>query len=787
TELLHKMWETKLLAAFNQLKSTERDKFNKYAQRRSSGVFPFLCALPDDVFVDIIMTSMKSLPSSGNIAFVLCCQLGQEVYSRYVISQRHERGYYSELSNIYSKYMEIYTNDRCNLSPRHLWTQLQKELGYINHRDPISPWQNLWIFTVGFKLLEVMVSTLTFDLHRPGGTLRNIPAVFNTYKVYGGKMYGMTIPHPAYVDLMKMAKNDFEFETSILPMVVPPLPWINPGQGGFLVAPTKLIRSYHDVIGRDDDMVEQANVAAVTDALNILGSVGWRINQRVLDVQLHLFRNKGNLTSSFSLAIPPPATEAPVTPDLSGLGELPSSEQRALYEAARTSKKLRSEMSSLHADSLYKLSIANHYRDRIIWFPHNLDFRGRTYPVPRHLNYMGSDVSRSLFLFADGKPLGGSGLDWMKIHLINLTGTKKKEGVQARLDYANEVMEEILDSADHPLEGRGWWRLSDEPWQTLAVCMALADAVRSRCPQEYVCHLPIYQDGSCNGLQHYAALGRDSLGAQQVNLAPSSVPQDIYSGVADKVEERRALDAAKGLEIAKILEGFVTRQVIKQTVMTTVYGVTRYGGSLQVQRQLLYLDDFPKKHVGKASSYLQLSQKWFTDLARCVSRGGDSLEWETPLGLLVTQPYLNTEIHRMDSQVQRMSYARTTPTPNTRKQSNAFPPNFIHSLDSTHMMLTALYCHRAGVKFSAVHDCYWTHACDVDNMNIICRDQFVKLHSQPILEQLAAHLHKFLPSHKADSAVITSEQPLLRDLLNNIPPKGDFDLTEVNKSVFFFS
>uniref|UniRef100_H2Y633 DNA-directed RNA polymerase N-terminal domain-containing protein n=1 Tax=Ciona savignyi TaxID=51511 RepID=H2Y633_CIOSA len=103
TELLHKMWETKLLAAFNQLKSTERDKFNKYAQRRSSGVFPFLCALPDDVFVDIIMTSMKSLPSSGNIAFVLCCQLGQEVYSRYVISQRHERGYYSELSNIYSK------------------------------------------------------------------------------------------------------------------------------------------------------------------------------------------------------------------------------------------------------------------------------------------------------------------------------------------------------------------------------------------------------------------------------------------------------------------------------------------------------------------------------------------------------------------------------------------------------------------------------------------------------------------------------------------------------------
>lgn len=32
--------------------------------------------------------------------------------------------------------------------------------------------------------------------------------------------------------------------------------------------------------------------------------------------------------------------------------------------------------------------------------------------------------------------------------------------------------------------------------------------------------------------------------------------------------------------------------------------------------------------------------------------------------------------------------------PDTVKQKNAFPPNFIHSLDSTHMMMTALGCHR---------------------------------------------------------------------------------------------
>ena len=28
------------------------------------------------------------------------------------------------------------------------------------------------------------------------------------------------------------------------------------------------------------------------------------------------------------------------------------------------------------------------------YFPHNLDFRGRAYPIPPHLNHMGSDISR---------------------------------------------------------------------------------------------------------------------------------------------------------------------------------------------------------------------------------------------------------------------------------------------------------------------------------------------------------------------------------------------------------
>jgi len=47
----------------------------------------------------------------------------------------------------------------------------------------------------------------------------------------------------------------------------------------------------------------------------------------------------------------------------------------------------------------------------------------------------------------------------------------------------------------------------------------------------------VHQDGSCNGLQHYAALGRDMEGAYQVNLGPGEKPSDVYTHVSKMVIE----------------------------------------------------------------------------------------------------------------------------------------------------------------------------------------------------------------------------------------------------------
>lgn len=119
------------------------------------------------------------------------------------------------------------------------------------------------------------------------------------------------------------------------------------------------------------------------------------------------------------------------------------------------------------------------------------------------------------------------------------------------------------------------------------------------------------------------------------------------------------------------------------------------------------------------------------------------------------------------------------------KQRNAFPANLIHSLDSSHMMLTSLECHRHGLTFASVHDCYWTHAGNIDQMNLFCRRQFVALHSQPILDNLAEYLTTQAETYNRAKTVDGHEH--LVQLINRRIPKGEFDLKTVMDSVYFFS
>ncbi|XP_024121139.1 DNA-directed RNA polymerase, mitochondrial [Oryzias melastigma] len=773
-------------------------------------LYPYLCLLEDGEYVDIMIQSVANMPPSGESLKVLARDLGNKVYTKYCVRQKIQNQVVEKLGSIYGAYTQLLAKDTqvSRLLPSECWTRLQAEQssGPSLEGDDTC-WPHIVTLELGTHLVDMMVKSLKIhsDVLNPSQDRKLIPILYHMYTFRSTRQVGFIKPHPILVQMQQDAmETRLTFDSYVMPMLCPPVPWTSVKFGAYLLTPTKLMRTVEGATQHEQRLEESRQLQPVFDSLNQLGNCAWRINEPLLDIIISIFNHRG----SDKLDIPPPMSEAPKIPHFNPQDPAYTASQKALLKREVISaKKKSSEMHSLRMDALYKLSIAQHMRKRTFWFPHNMDFRGRTYPCPPYFNHLGSDVTRAMLLFAEGKPLGPKGLDWLKIHLVNLTGLKKKSSLQGRLQYANSIMEDVLDSADDPLHGRKWWMNADEPWQALACCMEIARAVRSPDPAQFLSHFPVHQDGSCNGLQHYAALGRDVIGAMSVNLVPCDEPQDVYSGVAQQVEELRARDAKDGLKIAQVLEGFISRKVVKQTVMTVVYGVTRYGGRLQIEKRLKEIENFPKEHIWDASHYLvrlvfsglkemftgtREIQDWLTESARLISKCGHTVEWVTPLGLPIIQPYHRTRSQVLKSSIQHINLQISHDTkqrPDTVKQKNAFPPNFIHSLDSTHMMLTALHCYSAGLTFVSVHDCFWTHALTVDTMNKVCREQFVALHSQPILQELSDFLlHKYCSGLSTEAKTKKyQEYRRLMLLLTSVPQTGEFDLQQVKESTYFFS
>lgn len=599
----------------------------------------------------------------------------------------------------------------------------------------------------------------------------------------------------------------------------------------------------------------------IYQALDKLGQTAWAINRPVFDVMAVVWNSGKELAGI-------PVRDPHLNLDISDLqSELPKIE--TVEDGSQESPRMEGERKEIYRSLLatrrsaygqrcsvnYQLEIARAYLNETFYFPHNVDFRGRAYPLPANLNHIGDDISRGLLTFAERKELGERGLFWLKVHLANKAGYDKAS-LEERLAFTEGHLKDINDSADHPLDGSGWWLKSEDPWQTLAACIELTEALRSDEPTKYKSRLPVHQDGSCNGLQHYAALGGDVEGGREVNLIPGSRPGDVYSKVAAEVNKLVNQDAENGHDIAKALKGHIKRKVVKQTVMTTVYGVTFVGAREQIRRQLKDLGVIPVPNLYISAAYVATLvlrsigevfrgavaiQRWLTYVARLVAKSipperasllitklevpgqstsanaqkaqdeaelMTSMTWTTPLGLVVCQPYRAQNRTQISTVLQTVYIADPfePAQADSRGQASAFPPNFIHSLDATHMMLTALAC--KDITFASVHDSYWTHAADVDVMNVKLREAFVRLHTAKILENLAQEtLHRYsgykIPRSSLSAKMLSDLKTMgvevdkiinqekryvdLASLIPPLPPKGDLDIASVLKSQYFFA
>jgi DNA-directed RNA polymerase len=660
---------------------------------------------------------------------------------------------------------------------------MKKSASSVGDEDSTPYAIKVQISTVLIYFLQL---TLKFQYNGSSQSLIRI----STTKVRQKKTGVVTIHPQAIVEYLKNISsetNNFAHLERALPLIYPPAKWKNSHVGGYYLQPTSLFKLFpyakQTFVASNKDLSESFKI------VDYISNMPWKINGYILDVVEKLWDKGGGVCM-----IP----ERYLKDDDGHLKSikilLESTSDRKIKIKAKEELQTIYEHLGLRCDFLLKLQVARSFKNiGKFYYPHNMDFRGRVYPLPPHLNHMSSDICRGLLTFARSKPIGKNGLRWLKIHLTNKIGNDKIS-LDDRAAYAESLMPMVERCVADPVNNREWMEYED-CWQTLAAMHELVNALRTPNPEDYCSSLPIHQDGTCNGLQHYAALGRDLEGAKEVNLVNNIKPGDLYTLVANKVEKKLKEDVvnatSKNHKIAMQISFGIKRKIVKQTVMTTVYGVTYYGAKKQIRKQLKEIMNEDEEALNEASKYIATLtleavkdifgqaheiKNWLKSIARISVEVDEPVSWFTPLGIPIIQPYRifsigKAKIDTMLQMVDIYNEDEESAKIDKGRQTTAFPPNFVHSLDSSHMMFTAKRMAQQGLDFAAVHDSYWTHAQDVDFMSVSLREEFVRLHKMPLLENLKESM----------------ERRFIGFDIPDVPKKGALDLNNVLGSTYFFS
>jgi DNA-directed RNA polymerase len=541
-------------------------------------------------------------------------------------------------------------------------------------------------------------------------------------------------------------------------------------------------------------LLRDVDMPIVRQAVNNLQRTPWAINSRVLDIVLEVAKTQsvGEVLSMQTVDKPAQPAWLAEQEDVKNLPEELKAEFTLWKHAMAEWYTQRKLMGTKYGRFYSATRAAQTFREYpTLYFVHFADSRGRLYPLTYGVNPQGSDLQKAMLHFADGKQLDTpAAVRWFHIHGANKYGYDKAT-LDDRVKWVQERQQLILAIGADPVNCTEWHD-ADNPLQFLAWCLEYCEWYID--PHGFESRIPVSMDGSCNGLQNFSAMLRDEVGGKATNLTNNVIMEDIYKRVADAATARMvAMEPDPEGLVRRWLSHGINRSVVKRAVMTTPYGVTKRSAIRYV------IDDYLRKGVApvfsSAEHYAAASvlmnavwpaigdvvvksreaMEWLSSCAKVIaSTQGDDIEgvisWVTPSGFLATQSYYELEEYRIRTRIHGTTLIKVVSEKDStdgKRHASGLAPNFVHSMDASHLHLTTAAAGRAAIDALAmIHDDYGTHAANAETLYRLIRSEFVRMYENhdPLVD-----FHQAYPCC-------------------SIPPsKGTLDLREVLDSQYFFS
>jgi DNA-directed RNA polymerase len=166
--------------------------------------------------------------------------------------------------------------------------------------------------------------------------------------------------------------------------------------------------------------------------------------------------------------------------------------------------------------------------------------------------------------------------------------------------------------------------------------------------------------------------------------------------------------------------------------------------------------------------------EWLRKVAGIIAKRNRGMVWTTAAGLVVVHENRKPKEVRLATADHKILALQQDDKRkiDVRKQVDGIVAHLVHSMDAAHMMRTIHRLYAEGIRhFAMVHDSYGVHACDVDLLNRILREEFVRIYSEPVLQNFLDQQRKAHPGIE----------------LPDPPQTGGLDIQQVLSSPYFFA
>lgn len=436
--------------------------------------------------------------------------------------------------------------------------------------------------------------------------------------------------------------------------------------------------------------------------------------------------------------------------------------------------------------------------DRRVWFPYELDFRGRIYSSNKTATHQGQDFEKGCIEFTRGQRLDEEGFEWLLKGAANHYGLGRATWEERRR-WGMDNMQMLLALAENPLALADQLAQASDPWQLLQAARAIAAWLQN--PAKPI-GCPVRLDQTSSGCGIIAGLLRDEWLATQTNLIGTE-PMDLYATIAGKVEAgaKRFLhheDRKLHLQAQLWLEVGINRKLLKGPVLAMPYG-GRIQGTIDhlcrhLEDRLGWIGpfDYGKKVSGPASWMARLIhqtleddlpgpmtfRRWCLDLGAAVIKQQHPLEWRSPSGFPVrlgactpTTETIKTELFGLARM--QMDIEQTPPDGelSLRRTNAGLAANVIHSFDAAFCAGIVSTAAAVGEQLLTNHDCFAVRAGSVDWLQ-------TQLHHQLRETFKIDWLGEMLEEIKASTGIVD---------LPPTPIVGTLDVGTVGENLYAFS